>query len=202
MPRDGAITFRDIVSKLTILRFRRSARRSRIKRYSLAMSMLVQLAGMDPSDKKLMRSLADALWLTEDDYRGRKRKLSEYQRAEAIRRRDAGETIVSIAKSYAVGSSNDLKVAVMNDEKLWSVYALSDPRDGQFFYIGCPSRVEQRRKAHEAGDRGVGWGFAAWHVTELRAEGLRPEFAVLESWNDRAAALRRESMLIETNTGR
>jgi DNA invertase Pin-like site-specific DNA recombinase len=33
---------------------------------------------------------------------GRKRKLSEYQRAEAIRRRDAGETIVSIAKSYAV----------------------------------------------------------------------------------------------------
>ena len=33
---------------------------------------------------------------------GRKRKLSEYQRAEAMRRRDAGETIVSIAKSYAV----------------------------------------------------------------------------------------------------
>jgi DNA invertase Pin-like site-specific DNA recombinase len=33
---------------------------------------------------------------------GRKRKLSEYQRAEAMRRRDAGETIVSIARSYAV----------------------------------------------------------------------------------------------------
>jgi hypothetical protein len=37
--------------------------------YSLAMSMLGQLAGMDPSDKKLMRYLADALWLTENEDR-------------------------------------------------------------------------------------------------------------------------------------
>jgi DNA invertase Pin-like site-specific DNA recombinase len=36
---------------------------------------------------------------------GRKRKLSEYQRAEAIKRRDAGETLASIAKSYAVDLS-------------------------------------------------------------------------------------------------
>jgi DNA invertase Pin-like site-specific DNA recombinase len=33
---------------------------------------------------------------------GRKRKLSSYQRAEAIKRRTAGETLASIAKSYAV----------------------------------------------------------------------------------------------------
>jgi DNA invertase Pin-like site-specific DNA recombinase len=33
---------------------------------------------------------------------GRKRKLSEYQRAEALKRRDAGEPLASIAKSYAV----------------------------------------------------------------------------------------------------
>ena len=36
---------------------------------------------------------------------GRKRKLSEYQRAEAVKRRDAGETLASIAKSYAVDVS-------------------------------------------------------------------------------------------------
>ena len=36
---------------------------------------------------------------------GRKRKLSEYQRAEAVRRRAAGETLASIAKSYAVDIS-------------------------------------------------------------------------------------------------
>jgi DNA invertase Pin-like site-specific DNA recombinase len=33
---------------------------------------------------------------------GRKRKLSEYQRTEALKRRDAGEPLASIAKSYAV----------------------------------------------------------------------------------------------------
>jgi hypothetical protein len=36
---------------------------------------------------------------------GRKRKLSDYQRAEAIRRRDAGETLAAIAKSYGVNIS-------------------------------------------------------------------------------------------------
>ena len=36
---------------------------------------------------------------------GRKRKLSEYQRQEAIKRRAAGETLASIAKSYGVDIS-------------------------------------------------------------------------------------------------
>src|SRR5262245_16751255 len=36
---------------------------------------------------------------------GRKRKLSKFQREEAIRRREAGETLASIAKSYAVDVS-------------------------------------------------------------------------------------------------
>jgi DNA invertase Pin-like site-specific DNA recombinase len=36
---------------------------------------------------------------------GRKRKLSDYQRAEAVKRRAAGETLASIAKSYAVDVS-------------------------------------------------------------------------------------------------
>jgi DNA invertase Pin-like site-specific DNA recombinase len=36
---------------------------------------------------------------------GRKRKLSEYQRAEAIKRRASGETLTSIAKSYGVAIS-------------------------------------------------------------------------------------------------
>jgi DNA invertase Pin-like site-specific DNA recombinase len=36
---------------------------------------------------------------------GRKRKLSDYQRAEAIKRRKAGETLIAIAKSYGVAVS-------------------------------------------------------------------------------------------------
>jgi DNA invertase Pin-like site-specific DNA recombinase len=36
---------------------------------------------------------------------GRKRKLSDYQRAEAIKRRGAGETLADIAKSYGVDIS-------------------------------------------------------------------------------------------------
>ncbi len=36
---------------------------------------------------------------------GRKRKLSDYQRAEAVKRRAAGETLAAIAKSYGVAIS-------------------------------------------------------------------------------------------------
>jgi DNA invertase Pin-like site-specific DNA recombinase len=36
---------------------------------------------------------------------GRKRKLSDYQRAEAIKGRDAGETLAAIAQSYGVAIS-------------------------------------------------------------------------------------------------
>ena len=36
---------------------------------------------------------------------GRKRKLSDYQRHEAVKRRAAGETLASIAKSYGVDIS-------------------------------------------------------------------------------------------------
>jgi DNA invertase Pin-like site-specific DNA recombinase len=36
---------------------------------------------------------------------GRKRKLSDFQRSEAIKRRDAGEPLAEIAKSYAVSES-------------------------------------------------------------------------------------------------
>jgi hypothetical protein len=36
---------------------------------------------------------------------GRKRKLSDYQRAEATKRRGAGETLAAIAKSYGVAIS-------------------------------------------------------------------------------------------------
>jgi hypothetical protein len=36
---------------------------------------------------------------------GRKRKLSDYQRTEAIKRRSAGETLAAIAKTYGVAVS-------------------------------------------------------------------------------------------------
>jgi DNA invertase Pin-like site-specific DNA recombinase len=36
---------------------------------------------------------------------GRKRKLSDYQRTEAVKRRGAGETLADIAKSYGVAIS-------------------------------------------------------------------------------------------------
>jgi hypothetical protein len=42
---------------------------------------------------------------TPDDRDGRKPKLSDHQRKEAIKRRDAGDTLAEIAKSYAVDLS-------------------------------------------------------------------------------------------------
>jgi hypothetical protein len=47
---------------------------------------------------------ATATWRTGVKF-GRKPKLSPYQRAEALKRRAAGETLASIAKSYAVDIS-------------------------------------------------------------------------------------------------
>jgi DNA invertase Pin-like site-specific DNA recombinase len=41
---------------------------------------------------------------------GRKRKLSDYQRAETIKRRGAGETLASIAKSYGVDVDDQPRV--------------------------------------------------------------------------------------------
>jgi hypothetical protein len=41
---------------------------------------------------------------------GRKRNLSDYQRAEAIKRRDAGETLAVIARSYGVDMSMILRL--------------------------------------------------------------------------------------------
>jgi CheY-like chemotaxis protein len=62
------------------------------------------------------RSLGDPLWDTSSSQGrllstllaakfGRKPKLSEYQRLEALKRRAAGETLAEIAKSYAVDIS-------------------------------------------------------------------------------------------------
>jgi DNA invertase Pin-like site-specific DNA recombinase len=45
---------------------------------------------------------------------GRKRKLTPYQRAEAIRRRDTGETLVAIARSYRVDHSMISRLCVDN----------------------------------------------------------------------------------------
>jgi hypothetical protein len=47
---------------------------------------------------------ASAPWPMASSF-GRKRKLSDYQRSEAVKRRDAGETLATIAKSYGVDLS-------------------------------------------------------------------------------------------------
>ena len=55
-----------------------------------------------------MKSSWPGIWRTEFSNGvkfGRKRKLSAYQRAEAIKRRDGGETLAAIAKSYGVAIS-------------------------------------------------------------------------------------------------
>jgi hypothetical protein len=55
--------------------------------------------GIPPSGDGRKRAMAaDAKF-------GRKRKLSNFQRAEAIKRRNAGERLADIAKSYAVDIS-------------------------------------------------------------------------------------------------
>ena len=47
---------------------------------------------------------------------GRKPKLSDYQRKEAIKRRAAGETLAEIAKSYAVDISMISRLSSFGDE--------------------------------------------------------------------------------------
>ena len=54
------------------------------------------LAGIAEFERELIR---------ERTGEGRKRKLSDYQRAEALKRRGAGETLAAIAKSYGVAIS-------------------------------------------------------------------------------------------------
>jgi hypothetical protein len=44
---------------------------------------------------------------------GRKLKLTPYQRTEALARRDAGEPLVEIARSYAVSHSTISRVAIV-----------------------------------------------------------------------------------------
>ena len=50
---------------------------------------------------------------------GRKRKLSDYQRAEAIRRRDAGETLAAIAQSYGVAISMISRLYRQRPDQSW-----------------------------------------------------------------------------------
>jgi DNA invertase Pin-like site-specific DNA recombinase len=66
------------------------------------------LAGIAEFERELIRERTGAgreRAMAEGVKFGRKRKLSDYQRAEAIKRRDAGETLAEIAKSYAVAIS-------------------------------------------------------------------------------------------------
>ena len=49
---------------------------------------------------------------------GRKRKLSDYQRSEAIKRRDAGETLTTIAKSYGVDLSMISRLSSCDEDGL------------------------------------------------------------------------------------
>jgi hypothetical protein len=65
---------------------------------------------------------------------GRKRKLSDYHRAEAIRRRDAGETLAAIAKSYDVAISMIRDCS--GDTQMNRHYRLSSPVDSDCFCCG------------------------------------------------------------------
>jgi hypothetical protein len=71
---------------------------------------------------------------------GRKPKLSPYQRAEAIKRREAGETLASIARSYAV------------DLRSCSSAALAQPTDEPSDH----ERGQQERDDHAHADEHIG----------------------------------------------
>ena len=68
---------------------------------------------------------------------GRKRKLSDHQRAEAIKRRAAGETLASIAKSYAVDLNWSVLLSIvwLGDIGNWenrTAFAFATPHLRQF----------------------------------------------------------------------
>lgn len=71
----------------------------------LLSTLLAAIAEFERELIKERTSAGRARALAEGIKFGRKPKLSAFQRAEAIKRRDAGETLVKIAKSYAVDVS-------------------------------------------------------------------------------------------------
>jgi DNA invertase Pin-like site-specific DNA recombinase len=67
--------------------------------------MLTVLGGLAEFERELIRARTDEgckRAMAKGFRFGRKRKLSDYQRAEAIKRRAAGETLMAIAASYGV----------------------------------------------------------------------------------------------------
>ena len=67
--------------------------------------LVTMLAAIAEFERELIRARTSAgreRAMAEGIKFGRKRKLSDYQRAEAIKRRAAGETLAAIAKSYGV----------------------------------------------------------------------------------------------------
>src|ERR1700756_892757 len=70
--------------------------------------LVTMLAAIAEFERELIRERTSAgreRAMAEGVKFGRKRKLSDYQRAEAIKRRSAGETLAAIAKSYGVDIS-------------------------------------------------------------------------------------------------
>jgi Helix-turn-helix domain of resolvase len=85
---------------------------------------------------------------------GRKRKLSKYQRAEAIRRRDAGETLATIAKGYSIAISTISRLS-SRSTGAWSAAELDQSRHRTEMYR-CGDRY--RREPGKC-------NFPAWKAT-------------------------------------
>jgi hypothetical protein len=104
---------------------------------------------------------------------GRKPKLSPYQRAEAIKRREAGETLASIARSYAVdlrSCSHPIGGLSVGGLGAWSA-ALAQPTDGPSDH----EHGQQERDDHAHADEHIGENDSG---AVIDGHGARKRFAI------------------------
>ena len=68
---------------------------------------------------------------------------------------------------------------------MYSVYSLTDPRDGRIYYVGCTTNPEQRLRMHSGGNSTC---TADRINSKLKEEGLQPVMTILASTEDRQQA--------------
>lgn len=80
----------------------------------------------------------------------------------------------------------------------WTVYTLTDPRDGTVFYIGC-SRNPRRRIRDHNGDPALA---AYRRCCKIRAAGLRCVLTVIARHSTKREAMMQERRLIVEGDGK
>lgn len=84
---------------------------------------------------------------------------------------------------------------------MYYIYNLSDPRDSSVHYVGRSINPEQRYRQHLTPASNTSEEKKNWLI-ELRRLGLKPTLNIIDCTEDRAEALTKELMWMQTYTDR